>query len=55
MYARDSAYTDSAYMVDRDEGKDDSFLGGAMITLVWALTLTFSLFAVIGAVALFLI
>jgi hypothetical protein len=50
MYARDSVYG-----VERVEATQESFLGGAMITVVWALTLTFSLFAVIGAVALFLI
>jgi hypothetical protein len=50
MYARDSVYG-----VERVEATHESFLGGAMITVVWALTLTFSLFAVIGAVALFLI
>ena len=49
MYARDTAY------VVESEAKEDSALGGAVITIVWALTLTCSLFAVLGAVALFLI
>jgi hypothetical protein len=51
MYARDCAY-----VVEPEEEKErESVLGGAMITIVLALTLTFSLFAVIGVVALFLI
>ena len=50
MYAQDSAYG-----VESEKAKDGSALNDAVITIVWALTLTFSLFAVLGAVALFIV
>jgi hypothetical protein len=50
MYARDSTY-----VVETEKGNDGSALNDAVITIVWALTLTFSLFAVLGAVALFVV
>ena len=50
MYARDSAYA-----VENETGKEGSAVNDAVITIVWALTLTFSLFAVLGAFALFVV
>jgi hypothetical protein len=51
MYAKDRAYV---VMPEEEPGKE-SAIGGAVVTILLALTLTLSLFAAIGAVALFLI
>ena len=42
-------------VVERKETKQDSALSEAVITVVWALTLTLTLFAFLGAVALLVI
>lgn len=50
MYARDPAV-----IVESGDAKQESALSEAVITVVWAVTLTLTLFAFLGAVALLVI